>query len=141
MGRKFGGPPLLGRGQRDPHLTQSRQGSRPSSIPSDILIHAAIWPEQIWAENWGLCPFAGGELGRHLTDVVRPRPICVPSFILIHPTVWPQNANVTDRTGQDRTGRQDRQWCDSIGRSVLQTVAQRSSRLRGCKRAIVQFIA
>jgi len=26
---------------------------RPSSIPSDILIHAAIWPQQVWAENWG----------------------------------------------------------------------------------------
>ena len=27
-------------------------GSWPSSIPSDILIHAAIWPQLIWAENW-----------------------------------------------------------------------------------------
>jgi len=31
------------------------------------LIHAAIWPQQIWAENWGLCPFWGGDLGPHLT--------------------------------------------------------------------------
>jgi len=39
------------------------------------------------------------------------------SFILIHPnpTVWPQRTNVTDR--------QDRQRSDSIGRTVLQTVA------------------
>jgi len=22
-------------------------------MPSGILIHAAIWPQQIWAENWG----------------------------------------------------------------------------------------
>ena len=36
-------------------------GPRPSSMPSDMLIDAAIWPQQIWAENWrGLCPFGGG---------------------------------------------------------------------------------
>jgi len=39
---------------------------------------------------------------------------------LIHPTVWPQYTNVTDRTGQT-----DRQWTYSIGRTVLQTVAQK----------------
>jgi len=33
-------------------------------MPSGILIHTAIWPQQIWAENWGLCPFGEGELGR-----------------------------------------------------------------------------
>jgi len=38
-------------------------------------------------------------------------------FILIHPTVWPHYTNVTDRTGQT----------DSIGRTVLQTVAQKST--------------
>jgi len=41
----------------------------------------------------------------------------MPSFILIHPTVWPQYTNVTDRTGQTV------QRSDSIGRTVLQTVA------------------
>jgi len=40
-----------------------------------------------------------------------------PSFILVHPTVWPQYTNVTDR-------QTDRQRSDSIGRTVLQTVAQ-----------------
>jgi len=35
---------------------------------------------------------------------------------LIRPTVWPQYTNVTDRT--------DRQRTDSIGRTVLQMVAQ-----------------
>jgi len=44
---------------------------------------------------------------------------------LIRPTVWPQYTNVTDRTGQDeQTDRQDRQRSDTIGRTVLQTVAQ-----------------
>jgi len=28
-------------------------GPRPTSIPSCILIYAAIWPQRIWAENWG----------------------------------------------------------------------------------------
>jgi len=41
---------------------------------------------------------------------------------LIHPTVCPQYTNVTDRKGHDRT---DRQWSDSIGQTVLQTVAQK----------------
>ena len=41
----------------------------------------------------------------------------MPSFILIRPTVWPQCTNVTHRT--------DRQRTDSIGRTVLQTVAQK----------------
>ena len=41
----------------------------PSSVPSDILISAAIWPQQIWAENWGGCaPLGEGELGPHLTQ-------------------------------------------------------------------------
>jgi len=48
------------------------------------------------------------------------RPICKPSFILIHPTIWPQYTNVTDRTGQT-----DKQQSDSIGRTILQTVAQK----------------
>jgi len=69
--------------------------------------------------------FGEGELGPHLMQCGWPgsRLNCVPSFILIHPTVWPQYTNVTDRT--DTTDRQtDRQRSDSIGRTVLQPVAQ-----------------
>jgi len=43
------------------HLTQSRLGS----VQSGILIHAAIWPQRIWAESWGYAPL--GELDLHLT--------------------------------------------------------------------------
>jgi len=25
----------------------------PTSVPSGILIHPAVWPQQTWAENWG----------------------------------------------------------------------------------------
>ena len=86
------------------------------------MIHPAIWPQQIWAENWrgSSAPFGEGELGPHLTMWSgAPRSTCMPSFILIRPTVWPQYTNVTYI--QDR---QDRQQSDSIGRTVLQTVAQ-----------------
>jgi len=45
----------------------------------------------------------------------------MPSFISIRQTVWPQYTNVTDK----QTGQTDRQLSDSIGRTVLQTVAQK----------------
>jgi len=62
----------------------------------------------------------------------------MPSFILIRPNVWPQYTNVTDR--QDR--QTDRQRTDSIGRTVLQTFAQKSNfcpslSLTGSKSVIV----
>ena len=58
-----------------------------------------------------------------------PRPTSMPSFIFIHPTVWPQCTNVTDRQTDRQTGQtgQDRQRTDSIGRTVLQTVAQKGT--------------
>ena len=43
-------------------------GPRSTSVPSGILIHPAVWPQQTWAENWGLCPFWGGGAGAHLTQ-------------------------------------------------------------------------
>ena len=51
---------------------------------SGILIHpaVAVWPQQTWAKNWGLCPLFGEWEG--------PRPTSKPSGILIHPDVWPQ---------------------------------------------------
>jgi len=71
MGRKLvAALPPFGEGERGPHLTQSclGRGLGQYQVTSDILIHAAIWPQQIWAENWGLCPFGEGELGPHLTQ-------------------------------------------------------------------------
>jgi len=76
----------------------------------------------------GAVPIWAGEAGSpSKTMWPGPRPTCTPSFILIHLTVWAQYTIVTDWTGQDRqTDRQtDRQQSDSIGRSVLQTVAQK----------------
>ena len=72
-------------------------GPRPTFTPSGILIHTAIWPQQIW----GLCPFGGWGAGPHLRQCGRAESTCTPSFMLIHSTVWSQYTNVTDRTGQD----------------------------------------
>jgi len=70
----------------------------------------------------GLCPFGGGELGPHLT-VTRAEAYLPAKFHLDSS----QYTNITDRqTGQGRTERQtDRQRSDSIGRNILQTVAQK----------------
>jgi len=91
---------------------------RPTSLPSDILIHGilidpAIWPQQVWAENWGrLCPFGGGGAGSPSNTMwLGPTLTCIPSFILICSTVWPQYTNVRDRTGQ--TGRETGRHTDN----------------------------
>jgi len=54
-------PFFLG-GAGSPSNTKS-PGPRPTSIPSGLLIHSAIWQQQVWAENWGAVPFWGGGAG------------------------------------------------------------------------------
>jgi len=61
MGWKLGAVPLLGGAEFLSNTTSP--GPRPTSIPSGILIHPAVWPQRIWAENGGLCPFRGGGAG------------------------------------------------------------------------------
>ena len=79
---------------------------RLTCAPSGILIHPAVWLQQTWAKNWGLCPFLGWGVGAGSpSNTMWPGPgsTSVWSFILIYPTVWPQYCqytNVTDR--QDR---------------------------------------
>jgi len=111
--------PFLGRGAGSASITLSL-GPRPTSLPSGILIHPAIWPQQIWAENWGrLHPFGAEEAGSpYNTMSPGPSSTCTASFILIYPTVWPEYTNVTGR-------QTDRQRFDSIGGTVVQTVAQK----------------
>ena len=84
-----------------------------------------------WPKIGGLYPFGEGGAGSPSNTMLPgPRPTCVPSFILIRQTVWPQYTNFTDRQ-RDRT---DRQRSDSIGRTVLQTVAQKPTEIDGqCK--------
>jgi len=60
-----GAPPPFWGGELGLHLTQS-PGSRPTSIPSGILIHPAIWPQQIWTENCGAVPLWGRGAGSPL---------------------------------------------------------------------------
>jgi len=71
-------------------------GMRPTSIPSGILIHPAVWPQYSWAKKWGLlCPFRGGAAAGVAgfpsnTMWPGPKPTSIPNGILIHPAVWPQ---------------------------------------------------
>ena len=57
-----GSAPFWGRAAGSPCNTISL-GLRPNSLPSGILIHPIIWPQQIWAENAGLCPYGAGGAG------------------------------------------------------------------------------
>jgi len=125
MGRKVGSvsaPAVLGRGGQLgamslPPSNTMWPGPRPTSLPSGILVHRAVWPQQTLAENWGVCPFGGANgypfWGRRAvspSNTVLPlsRPTSVPSFILIHPIVWPQYTNVSSR----QTGRQSDSWAN-----------------------------
>ena len=58
--------PFGGEGAGSPSNTMS-PGPRPTSLPSGISIHPAVWPQQTWGENWGLSPLGEDELGPHLT--------------------------------------------------------------------------
>jgi len=67
MGRKVGVLCTFLGAAGSPSNTMS-PGPRPTSTPSGILIHPAVWPQQTWAENWGAVPLSEGELGPHLTQ-------------------------------------------------------------------------
>jgi len=103
-GPEIGGSAPFRRGRAGSPSNTMSLGPRPNSVRSGILIHLVIWPQQIWAENWGLCPFGGGKLGPHLTQYVQGRGLSackvsswsVEPFATIH-----QSYRQTDR--QDRT--------------------------------------
>ena len=100
--------------------------SKPTSLPSGILMHPASWPQQIWAENWGPVPHWGRRAGSPSNTIwPGPRPTRMPSFILIRPTVLATIHQRHRRTGQ--TDRKTGQRSDSIGRTVLQAVAHKKS--------------
>jgi len=102
-----------------------RNTQKPRGPNTNHFRHFAYWTLRLlrgqfahlmWTQENG-----GGGLGPHLTQTRLGwglPPYCMPSFIVIRPTVWPQYTNGTDRT--------DRQRTDSIGRTVLQTVAQKT---------------
>ena len=69
MGQKLGGvvmPFFLGVAGSISN-TESH-GPRPTSMPTGILVHPAVWQQRTSAENKILCPFRGAELGPHLTQ-------------------------------------------------------------------------
>jgi len=49
-GPKMGAMPLFRWGAKSPSNTMTLE-PRSTSLPSGSLIHPAIWPQQIWAEN------------------------------------------------------------------------------------------
>jgi len=87
MGRKLGGgcAPLTGAGTGSPCNTMS-PGQRSTSLPSGILIHPAVWPQQTLVENWGLCPFGGRGAGSPSNTMwPQPRSTSMSILILIRP--------------------------------------------------------
>jgi len=105
-----------------------------------LLRWATIWPQWTWAEKWGAAVSLSvrGAGSPCNTMLPRQRPTSVPSSILIHvsciiphwavicnkPFHFIQPFSHNSRTLQ--TG-QTRQRSDSIGWSVLQTVAQKKT--------------
>jgi len=97
---KIGGcAPLFWEGELCCHILKS-PGPRSTSLPRGILNHPAIWPQQIWAENWGLCAFGGGGAGSPSNNVAGPRLTCI---IRLHAKFYldPPNRLATEQT--DRT--------------------------------------
>jgi len=90
IGRKLGAMPRF-RGRTGSPSNTTSPGPRPTSVPSGILIHPAVWPQRTRAEKWGLCRFRGEGAGSPSNITLpRLRPTSVPSGILMHPAVWPQ---------------------------------------------------
>jgi len=92
MGQKLGaGCTLFLGGAGSPSNTNS-PGPRPTSIPSDISVHPAVWPQRTLAENYGegLYPFWEGTGSPSNTKWPGLRPTSIPSGILMHLAVWPQ---------------------------------------------------
>ena len=96
-------------------------GPRPTCIPSGVLINANVWPQQTCAENWGAVPpFLGEqELGPILHSVAWAEAYLHAKF---HLDPCNRLATVHQRYRQT-----DGQRSDSIGQTVLQTVAQNVS--------------
>jgi len=66
MGRKLGARPLFGRWGAGSPSNRMSLGLRPISLPSGILIHPAIWLQQIWAKIGGCAPLGEEEQDPHL---------------------------------------------------------------------------
>jgi len=125
----------------------------PTSIPSATLIHPVVWPHWTRVENLAVglrplfgrgaespcniqssgpsptyipsgifAPLAEGQLGPHLTQCGQGRGL--PAYQVSSLYAQPFGHNIPTSQTDRQTG-QDRQRSDSIGRIVLQTVAQK----------------
>jgi len=109
MGRKLEGCAPFGRGAGSPCNTM-RPGLRPTFVPSGILIHPAVWPQQTWVEIWGkLCPLEGVELGPHLTQCCPGRGL--PSYQVVS---GPSSRLTTTNTGR-KLGALSPFWLGKLG--------------------------
>ena len=93
-------------------------GPRLTSVPSGILIYPAVWPQRTWAENWGAVPPFFGALP-HLRQCGLGRDLPPSQVSSRSIQLFGHN------TPALQTDRQTGQQSDSIGRTVLQTVAQK----------------
>ena len=124
MGRKLGVcvPPFWG-GRLSPDLAQCGldRGPPPCQVPS-LSIQPFDHNRHRPKIGEGLCPVAKGDLGPRLTHCGRSRglPACQVSSSSIQP--------FGHNTPTSQTGQTDRQTVrsDSVGRTVLQTVAQKN---------------
>ena len=96
MGQKLGGSGCaFFLGVAGPTANTMSRMLRPTSVPSGILIHAAVWPQKSWAGIWVTqppTPFGVGgwvPIYPHLTQS-RLCDTSISSGILMHPAVWPQ---------------------------------------------------
>jgi len=106
MGRKVGAdePLLKGAGFRSNTMST---GPKSTSVPSGILIHPAVWPQQTWAENWGVVPlFRGVALAGSSSNTVWPR---VEDYLRAKVYLDPSNRLTTNTNVTDRQDRQDRE--------------------------------
>ena len=116
----------LSRGELGCSANTMSPGPRPISIPSGILIHPAVWPQQTWAENSGGCaPFSFfGQRGSWLP--IKQNVARVEAYLRAKFHLDPSNRLATIHQRCRETDRQtDRQQSRSTGRTVLQTVAQK----------------
>ena len=68
IGRKLGALPPFCRGGTGSPSGTMWPGPRPTSLPSGMLIHPAIWPQQIWPKIGGCAPLGRGAGSPYLTE-------------------------------------------------------------------------
>jgi len=98
-------------------------GPRPTSLPSGILIHPAILVTTDMSQKLVGAPLGEGDLDPNLSHNVNR----VEAYLQAKFRVDPSNRLATIHQRHRQTGQNgtDRQRSDGIGRTVLQTVAQK----------------